>query len=223
MFPTLCDLAKIDTPDFVDGKSLAPILADVNAEVHPAAVSQYYRRLKSGGDVMGYSIRTPTHRMIEWRDFETGELKVRELYDHQQDNSETVNIIDEADPELVAEISTLLNATHPPKSLVMDPAIHSTPSKVPAEISFVNKTDGPILVYKISSKGRRPKPGKTVKPDAELNFKTKFGTVFVVESLDGKIHEIHSPSIPARAIEIRTPKAEPSQRQEQKQEQELVD
>ena len=86
LFPTLCDLANIDTPDFVDGKSLTPILADPNANVHQAAVSQYYRRVKKG-EFMGYSIRTPTHRMIEWREFATGKLAARELYDHQQDNS----------------------------------------------------------------------------------------------------------------------------------------
>ena len=209
LFPTLCDLAKIDTPDFIDGKSLAPILSDRNAEVHPAAISQYYRKVKAG-EFMGYSIRTPTHRMIEWRDFATGKLIARELYDHRQDDSETVNIIDEADPELVAEISTLLNATHPPKPLVMAPAIHSSPSSLPAEISFANKTEGPIFVYKLSSRGKRPKPGKTVEPNEERNFKTKFGTVFVVESLDGKIHEVHSPAIPARVIEIQTPQQEAS-------------
>ena len=209
LFPTLCDLAKIDKPDFVDGKSLAPILADTNAAVHPAAVSQYYRKSKAG-QVMGYSIRTPTHRMIEWRDFSTGEVKARELYDHQQDNSETVNIIDDASPELVSEISSLLNATHPPKSLKMKPVIHSAPTEEPAEISFTNKTDGPIFIYKITAKGRRPKPGKKVKPNAELDFKTKIGTVFVVESLNGKIHEIHASTTPEQSIEIIASQTEPS-------------
>ena len=209
LFPTLCDLAKIDTPDFVDGKSLASLLADPNAEVHPAAISQYFRRAKAG-KFMGYSIRTPTHRMIEWRDFSTGKVKARELYDHQQDDSETVNIIEEADPDLIAEISTLLNVTHPPKPLVMIPAIHSTPTNEAAEISFKNKTTSPIFVYKISRTGQRPKPGKTVKPNAKLNFKTKIGTVFVVESLDGKIHEIHSASAPKESIKIQTPQLEPS-------------
>ena len=203
LFPTLCDLAKIDTPDFVDGKSLAPILADTNAQVHSAAVSQYYRKNKGG--IMGYSIRTPTHRMIEWRDFATGDLKVRELYDHQQDNSETVNIINEADPELVAEIASLLNSTHPPKPLKLTPAIHSSPTDEPAEISFVNKTDGPIFIYHIPPSGKRPKQGKTVGPNKKREIKTKVGSVFVVESLDGTIHQIHSASEPVEAIDISKP------------------
>ena len=209
LFPTLCDLAKIDTPDFVDGKSLAPILADTNAEVHPAAVSQYYRRVKAG-KFMGYSIRTPTHRMIEWRDFATGEIKARELYDHQQDHSETVNIIDAAAPELIAEISTLLTATHPPKPLVMTPKIHSSLTKEPTKISFANRTNGPIFVYKISSSGRRPKPGEKVEPKMTFVAQTVVGSVFVVESLDGKIHEIHTATASAQAIEIQMSTAESS-------------
>ena len=205
LFPTLCDLAKIDTPDFVDGKSLTPILADTNATIHSAAVSQYYRRVKDN-QFMGYSIRTPTHRMIEWREFATGKLATRELYDHQQDDSETANIIDEAAPDLIAEISQLLNTTHPPKPLELTPAIHSNPSELPASISFANKTEGPIFVYRVSAKGARAKSKKQVKPGARLNIKTKFGNVFVIENQDGTIHEIHSPSIPTRTIEIQTPK-----------------
>ena len=212
LFPTLCDLAKIDTPDFVDGKSLTPILADPNAQVHPGAVSQYHRRVRAG-EFMGYSIRTPTHRMIEWRDFSTGKVKARELYDHQQNNSgkvdnlETVNIIDKVDPELVAEISKLLNVTHPPKPLVMKPTIHSSPTREPAKITFQNKSGRPIVIYNIPRSGRRPKKGKTVEPNADYKFKTKIGNVFVVESLDGKIHEIHSSSDPTETIEIRSPQA----------------
>ena len=104
----------------------------------------------------------------------------------------------------------MLNVTHPPKSLVMKPAIHSAPTKEPAEVSFANKIEGPIKVYKITTSGKRPKPGKTVEPKTKVNFKTKVGTVFVVESLDGKIHEIHSASKPTEAIEIQTPAAEPA-------------
>ena len=205
LFPTLCDLAKIDTPDFVDGKSLTPILADTNATIHSAAVSQYYRRTRDN-QFMGYSIRPPTHRMIEWREFATGKLAARELYDHQQDHSETVNVIDATDPKLIAEISQLLNTTHPPKQLELTPAIHSSSSELPASISFANQTDGPIFVYHVSKRGARAKSKKQVKPGAMLNSKTKFGNVFVVENQAGTIHEIHSPSIPARTIEIRAPK-----------------
>lgn len=203
LFPTLCDLAKIDTPDFIDGKSLKPLLADANATVHPAAVSQYYRRVKEG-QFMGYSIRTPTHRMIEWREFSTGKLSARELYDHRQDSSETVNIIDDANPELIEEISKLLNETHPPKPLVMRPTVHSEPTDEPASISFANKTEGPIFVYNVSPRGARARPGKQVKPRTKLNIKTKLGSVFVVESHDGKIHEIHSLEDPTKTVEIRS-------------------
>lgn len=203
LFPTLCDLAEIEMPSFVDGKSLVPILSDPNAEVHKAAVSQYYRKVKAG-QFMGYSIRTSSHRLIEWREFETGKVADRELYDHQNDSSESVNIIADASPELVTEISDLLAVTHPPKRLVMAPAIHSSPSpgRLKADISFSNKTDTEISIYLISSKGKRGRR-RRVQPNEEATLESRIGSVFVVESSDGKIHEIHSPSLPSRVVEIK--------------------
>jgi iduronate 2-sulfatase len=45
---------------------------------------------------MGYSIRDPRYRYAEWRDFKTGEVKARELYDHDNDPGETANVVDDA-------------------------------------------------------------------------------------------------------------------------------
>ena len=42
--------------------------------------------------VMGYSARTERFRYTEWRDFETGAVIGRELYDHHADPLETVNV-----------------------------------------------------------------------------------------------------------------------------------
>ena len=103
LFPTFCELAEIETPDFADGKSLVPILKDASADVHQGAVSQYFRKL-NGKSFMGYSIRTPTHRLVEWRDFKSGEVTDLELYDHQQDPGEQKNMADSA-PEVVQQIT----------------------------------------------------------------------------------------------------------------------
>lgn len=41
---------------------------------------------------MGYTIRTPRYRYVEWREWKTGELLERELYDHQTDPGEMNNL-----------------------------------------------------------------------------------------------------------------------------------
>ena len=41
---------------------------------------------------MGYSLRTERFRYTEWRDFKTGKVLARELYDHQNDSGETMNL-----------------------------------------------------------------------------------------------------------------------------------
>ena len=189
LFPTLCEMAQIDTPDFVDGKSLVPVLEDVNVAVHDHSVSQYYRR-NDGNAVMGYSIRTMTHRMIEWREFKTGELVARELYDHQTDHSETTNLIDTAPESLVEELSTLLATTHPPVPLELVPEIHSETSDRKGKITFKNESDSVLLVSKVRRSGKRERP-KQVALGKSLNINGSVGLVFVVESSDGDTYEVH--------------------------------
>ena len=61
-----------------------------------AAFSQYPRRENDA--VMGYSIRTDRFRYTEWQEnWKTDKPKViaRELYDHESDPRETVNIADD--------------------------------------------------------------------------------------------------------------------------------
>lgn len=80
LFPTLCELTGIETPDFVDGVSLVPVLKAPDTAVRQVASSQYYRKVKKDGkEYMGYAIRTPTHRMVEWREFSTGKVVDSEL------------------------------------------------------------------------------------------------------------------------------------------------
>ena len=85
IFPTLCDLAKIESPDFAEGLSLHAILAN------PATAT--------GHPVIGYksnakTIRTKTHRLIQHKD------GFVELYDLTSAASETKNVAD-SNPDLV--------------------------------------------------------------------------------------------------------------------------
>ena len=99
IFPTLCDLAGLDTPTQLEGTTLEPILDDPKASVKKAAVSQFQR----GSGVMGYAYRDRRYRYIIWQEKKfyegqtDGPIIARELYDYQTDPMETVNVVD--DPE----------------------------------------------------------------------------------------------------------------------------
>ena len=206
IFPTLCDLTGIDTPDFVQGESLLPLLKNPTAKPDRVAHSQYYRNL-DGGEYMGYAMRTRTHRFVEWREFGTGRVTARELYDHRENHTEAVNVIGNAPEKLVTDLTSRLLKTHPRRALQMVPAVHSNPNRgrLPAPIKFANRTDSDILVYGISPQGRRTRRPLVVKPGGTKQINARIGGVFVVESRDGTIHEIHSPAFPEKTINIQQP------------------
>jgi iduronate 2-sulfatase len=87
IFPTLCDLAGLPTPDDLDGTSLLSVLKNPETSVRPFARSQYPR----GGDVMGYAIKTDRYRYVEWTKTSSGKVLAQELYDHFIDGQENVN------------------------------------------------------------------------------------------------------------------------------------
>ena len=204
IFPTICDLTGIRTPDFVQGTSLIPLLKNPSATTNRVAHSQYYRK-HDGAEYMGYAMRTSTHRFVEWREFGTGKVTARELYDHRENHSETVNLIDDAPEKLVQSLTARLLKTHPRRALQMVPAVHSNPNRgrQPAPLVVSNKTDTEIRVYAINPRGHRSRRPHVVKPGATTKINARIGGVFVVESRDGTIHEIHSPSFPSRTINIK--------------------
>lgn len=79
IYPTLMELTGIETPDHVVGKSLTPILKNVDSSVRKSALTRWKN---------GYSIKTDRYRLTKWG--EDGELGY-ELYDHQNDKEEMVN------------------------------------------------------------------------------------------------------------------------------------
>ena len=92
IFPTLCDLAKLGTPDHLDGQSLTLQLKDPQLP-DDDAISYHGKR---------QTIRTSTHRLIAHHD---GFL---ELYDHRTDDAETRNIAEEQ-PELAQNLKEQLS------------------------------------------------------------------------------------------------------------------
>lgn len=93
VYPTMTELAGLTTPKSVSGKSLVPILKDHSTTVRSSAFTQYSN---------GYSIRTSRYRYTEWG--EKGELGA-ELYDHESDPEELINLIGSAE---VADVQSEL-------------------------------------------------------------------------------------------------------------------
>jgi iduronate 2-sulfatase len=118
-----------------------------------------------------------------------------------------VNIIDDAPEGLVKTLTARLLKTHPRRALQMVPAVHSNPNsgRFPTPIVFANKMGTDIIVYPITPQGRRGRIPTLVKPGATTKINARIGGVYVVESKDGTIHEIHSPSLPGRTINIERP------------------
>ena len=85
VYPTLCELTGVPSPDGLQGKSLVPVLKDPKAEVKEFSVSQFPR-----GKIMGYALRTPRYRYVEWR--KNGVVQNIELYDYEKDPLETKSL-----------------------------------------------------------------------------------------------------------------------------------
>lgn len=121
IYPTLCEMTGMKQPSNLQGNSLIPVLANPNATVKNAAYSQFllgrfgppeYRTHER----MGYALRTDRYRYVEWYDWDkdnkkAGKYITAELFDHQTDPNESVNIANKpTNKKLVAELSKQLRA-----------------------------------------------------------------------------------------------------------------
>ena len=92
IYPTLAEVCGLDhAPPDLQGRSLAPLLANPGGSWDSPAISQMQRRARERS-VMGYSLRTARYRYTEWEFGAEG----AELYDYQKDPREVHNIA--ADP-----------------------------------------------------------------------------------------------------------------------------
>jgi iduronate 2-sulfatase len=112
IYPTLADLCKLPTPAGLEGRSLRPWLESPAHPSPPAAFSQFARpwMYRDKPNAMGYAVRTPNHRYVEWRRFGTREVIARELYAYKGDQLfETENLADSpAEAARLRELAALL-------------------------------------------------------------------------------------------------------------------
>ena len=103
LYPTLAELAGLPITKQLEGESFVSILNDPAHVTKSSALSQYPR----GGGLMGYSMRTQTHRLTQWVHRETGDIHATELYDYANGLVETENIAGKA-PKVVMQLSAEL-------------------------------------------------------------------------------------------------------------------
>ena len=102
IYPTLCEMADFPVPDYLQGRSLVPLIEDPDKEWKTAAYSQFllgrYGRTRTvDGEQMGYAIRTDRYRYVEWYKWKKeekikGDFICSELFDHNTDPQENINI-----------------------------------------------------------------------------------------------------------------------------------
>lgn len=116
VYPTLTEACGLDVPDGLEGVSMMPLIENPGRPWKRAAFSQYPRDKKKNrhnghGDIMGYAMRTSGYRYVEWREWKTGEIVARELYDSARDPSEMKNLAPNPSfRETVDELSKMLRA-----------------------------------------------------------------------------------------------------------------
>ena len=107
LFPTLAELCGVPAPAALEGRSLVPLLRDPTAARagEEAAYSQFPRPwfYEQQPEVMGYSVRSATHRYTEWREWRGGRVIARELYAYGPDLLERENIADRAEQAVVQQ------------------------------------------------------------------------------------------------------------------------
>ncbi len=87
LYPTLAEWCGLPQPDHLEGRSFVSVLKQPSEKGRASAYSEYSRN-----GARGRSIRTEIYRYVEWLDQENGEVVGRELYDHENDPGENVNV-----------------------------------------------------------------------------------------------------------------------------------
>lgn len=117
IFPTLCELTGLETPEGLDGKSLVPVLKDPTASVQNYAASIYPHN-----GYWGIAIRTERYRYVTWYKGENNKAwqgqrfadnpEFTELYDYKNDPHERQNLSGHPEYSAIEKQLAKLNFEH---------------------------------------------------------------------------------------------------------------
>ncbi|MEO2018345.1 MAG: sulfatase [Fuerstiella sp.] len=102
LYPTLCELSGLKSPDHLQGRSFAGLMKDAQAAWKTAVVGRFQK---------GDTIRTEGFRFTEYSDT-AGTQTSAMLYDHAADPDENVNVLDSR-PQVVNELKKQLHRITP--------------------------------------------------------------------------------------------------------------
>ena len=122
IYPTLCEMAGLDVPDYLHGVSVTPLLDDPEIQWKTAVFSQFLQgrfgrmhKDHEGKEYMGYAIRTDQFRYVEWFEWNKkegikGKYLNNELFDHYVDPQENNNIANKIEyKNIIQSLSQQLN------------------------------------------------------------------------------------------------------------------
>ncbi|MFT5165315.1 MAG: iduronate 2-sulfatase [Saprospiraceae bacterium] len=109
IYPTLCELAGLETGTHLEGLSLVPLMSGSTDLGKEAVFFQFLKEsrwaIPEGNEQMGYSILTDEFHYISWIDWKTKAFTAHELYNLKNDPLENRNI--SGDPESAAIVKVL--------------------------------------------------------------------------------------------------------------------
>jgi iduronate 2-sulfatase len=91
LYPTVCELAGVPAPSHLEEEARIESLREPSKLTQKIALSQHVRYCEK---YMGRALRTDRFRFVQWTATETEEAVAQELYDHDTDPHETVNVAD---------------------------------------------------------------------------------------------------------------------------------
>jgi iduronate 2-sulfatase len=150
VYPTLADLCGLPKPEKIVGKSLKKFIENPSVASADVAISQYHRKDPvSGLEVMGYSVRNDRWRATFWRDRNGPTIVATELYDEQNDPTETVSLAGK--PEHKVLLDSLVKHLPPVGSAAL-----SEKPKAQAKVKEKSKaTDKPSAIGASNDRGAR--------------------------------------------------------------------
>lgn len=157
LFPTLCDLAELATPETVEGKSFAGCLEDATAPGKEEALAEWgwlepIHRINA--------LRTARYRLVYYSREQGGEL-----YDHATDPGEVYNLWDSPEQagvrfELLQRLFDRVNQYRAPLELADDLAANDRELYMPSRLVQFGKMDWEELkaLYQSPRETRGPWP-----------------------------------------------------------------